>query len=241
MAESPEFVMLGDIRAAVHRRAKRNINISVKPPDGHVRISCPPRHTLERVAAYAIAKLPWIREQRRKIASQARQAPLLYIDKESHYLWGKRLLFGLEETVGTPGVSVEGDYLVVRLRPGTGALRKSELVEEWYRRQLMVVASDLVKKWEPVVGTKVAKLSVRRMRTRWGSCNHLKKTIILNSELARKPRQCVEYLVVHEMTHLLEPSHNERFRSLLTKFLPSWKRHRATLNSLPVRHEDWPY
>lgn len=241
MAESPEFVMLGDIRAEVHRRAKRNINISVKPPDGRVRISCPPRHALERVASYAIAKLPWIREQRRKIASQPRQPPLLYSDKESHYLWGKRLLCRLQETSGAPGVSVEGDYLVVRLRPGTGTLRKSELVEEWYRRQLLAAASDFAKQWEPIMEVKAAKISVRRMRIRWGSCTHLKRTIILNSELARKPRRCVEYLVVHEMTHLLEPSHNDRFRSLLTKFLPSWKRLRATLNSLPVRHEDWQY
>ncbi len=136
---------------------------------------------------------------------------------------------------------MEGDYLVVRLRPGTGTLRKSELVEEWYRRQLLAVASDFAKRWEPTMEVRVAKISVRRMRTRWGSCNHLKRTVILNSELARKPRRCVEYLVVHEMAHLLEPSHNERFRSLLTKFLPSWKRLRATLNSLPVRHEDWQY
>jgi predicted metal-dependent hydrolase len=241
MPASCEFVQVGDIVAELHRKPIKNINISVKPPDGRVRISCPTRHTSERITSYALAKLPWIRSQQRKIANQPRQTPLRYTDKESHYLWGKRLLFKLEPTRGTPAVSVEGDFLVVKIRAGTGEKKKSQMVEDWYRQQLLPVAWGFVKHWEPTMGVKVSGLSSRRMKTRWGSCNPEKGTILLNSELARKPRKCLEYLVVHEMIHLLEPSHNERFRSLLTKFLPSWKRLRATLNSLPVRHEDWKY
>jgi predicted metal-dependent hydrolase len=237
----PERIQLGDISVEVFRKKIKNIHLSVHPPEGHVRISSPSRYTLEKIRAYALTKLVWIKQQQRKLQEQPRESPHQYTDKESHYLWGKRYLLKLIETDGSQSVELKGQKMILHLRPGASLERRAEIVEEWYRERLKRAIPRLIAKWELIIGVKVSAFFVQRMKTKWGSCSSSRQTIRLNSELARKPRKCLEYLVVHEMIHILEPSHNARFRTLLDKHLPSWQGRKKTLNSLPVRHEKWGY
>jgi len=237
----PELIQLGEMSVEVFRKKIKNIHLSVNPPDGHVRISCPSRYTLQKVRSYALTKLVWIKQQQRKLQEQPRESPHQYTDKESHYLWGKRYLLKLVETDSSPKVELKAQKLTLHHRPGASLERRAEIVEEWYRERLKSAIPRLIAKWEPIIGVKVKGFFVQRMKTKWGSCSSSRQTIRLNSELARKPRLCLEYLVVHEMIHILEPSHNARFRSLLDKHLPTWQNRKKTLNSLPVRHEKWGY
>ncbi len=237
----PEVIQLGGISAEVFRKNIKNIHISANPPDGRVRISCPSRYTLDKIRSYALTKLVWIKQQQRKLREQPRESPLQYTDKESHYVWGKRYLLKVEETDQSPKVALKSGKMVLRIRKGSTPERCAEVVDEWYRDQLKAAIARLVARWEPVLGVKVEEFFVQRMKTKWGSCSSSRRTIRLNSELARKPRTCLEYLVVHEMLHILEPTHNASFRTMLDRHLPNWRNRKTTLNSLPVRHESWDY
>lgn len=234
-------LILGDIVADVLLKDIKNVHLSVYPPTGHVRISAPDGMSLENIRAYAVSKLDWIRRQQTKLREQERITPREYVDGESHYVWGKRYRLKVIESFDGVGVSIRGPSLVLRVRPGTDVSRREELVESWLRAQLKPVIADLVSKWEPKLGVQVDAFHVQRMKTKWGSCSPLRQAIRLNTELAKKPVECLEYIVVHEMVHLLEPSHNKRFIALLDHHMPKWHHHRDALNRLPVRHEDWRY
>lgn len=164
-----------------------------------------------------------------------------YLPRESHYVWGRRYLLRVVEHEAKPEVSLTPRSLLLKVRPGTPATKKQEFVEDWYRQQLKAAVQPLVEKWEPRLAVKVRRYFVQRMKTKWGSCSPSSQSIRLNTELAKKPRECLEYIVVHEMAHLLEPSHSERFVSILDEFLPRWRQRRDALNRLPVRHEHWIY
>jgi predicted metal-dependent hydrolase len=188
--------------------------------------------SLDTVRVFAIAKLPWIKKQQHKLREQERETPREYIDRESHYVWGKRYLL---KVVADQPASVELSHgqMILHVRRGTGKATRQAIVEEWHRELLRKAAPPLIKKWE--------RFFVQRMKTKWGSCNHGAGSIRLNTDLARKPKECLEYIVVHEMTHLLEPTHNTRFMALMDQFMPKWQSHREVLNRLPVRHENWVY
>ncbi len=234
-------LILGDIVADVLLKDIKNVHLSVYPPTGHVRISAPDGMSLENIRAYAVSKLDWIRQQQTKLREQERITPREYVDGESHYVWGKRYRLKVIESFDGVGISIRGSSLVLRVRPGTNIARREELVESWLRAQLKPVIAELISKWEPKLGVTVDAFHVQRMKTKWGSCSPLRQAIRLNTELAKKPVECLEYIVVHEMVHMLEPSHNERFVNLMNDNLPKWKYHREELNRLPVRHEDWRY
>jgi predicted metal-dependent hydrolase len=237
----PELIHLGELPVQVFRKKIKNLHLSVLPPNGRVRISAPETQSLERIKAYAVTKLPWIRQQQRKLRGQDRESIHRYAERESHYLWGRRYLLKLVETDGTPGIALKATSMNLRHRPGTSEQRRGEILEEWYRETLKAAVLPLLEKWEKRIGVQCSGFHVQRMRTKWGSCSHARKTIRLNSELARKPKPCLEYLIVHELIHLLEPTHNARFRALLDQHLPNWQNRKKTLNSLPVRHETWGY
>jgi predicted metal-dependent hydrolase len=232
---------LGDLPVEVVRKEIKHLHLSVLPPTGRVRISAPARLSLESIRAFAVSKLPWIQRQRRRLREQERETRRDYVDRESHYLWGVRYLLHVEETDAAPTVSLEPRRLKLTIRPESTREQREAVVARWYRDQLRAEAAVLVARWEAVLGVSVAHLFVQHMRTRWGSCNPQGRTIRLNTELAKKPLECLEYIVVHEMVHLLEPSHNERFQSLMSRFLPRWRSARDRLNRFPVRHEDWAY
>lgn len=232
---------LGDLEIEVVRKAIKNVHLSVYPPAGRVRISAPSHMKLETLRLYAISKLGWIRQQQRKIRAQERETPREYLERESHWLWGRRYLLEIEEADAAPEVLCRHKTLILRVRPGSSIEKKAEVMEAWYRGQVQKKVPELIQTWEPKLHVEVARVQVRRMKTRWGSCTPAKGSILLNTELAKKPAACLEYILVHEMVHLLEPTHNEHFRTLMDLHYPRWRLAREQLNRLPVRHETWRY
>lgn len=234
-------IELGEISVEVVKKDIKNIHLSVYPPAGRVRISAPLRMNLETIRVFAISKLDWIKRRQRKLQEQERETPREYIDRESHYVWGKRYLLKVAPGDEAPTVELERNRMLLRVRPGASHEKKQAIVEEWYREQIKQAVPALIAKWGPIVGVNVKRFFVQRMKTKWGSCNHNSGSIRLNTDLAKKPPECLEYIVVHEMVHLLEPTHNHRFTTLMDRFMPKWRFCRAELNRLPVRHEDWDF
>jgi predicted metal-dependent hydrolase len=206
-----------------------------------VRIAAPERMSLDTVRVFAMAKLPWIKKQQRKLREQERETAREYIDRESHYVWGKRYLLKIVEGDRPASVELSHERMIVHVRRGTDKAKRQTIVEEWHREQLRTAVPPLIEKWERLIGVRVRRFFVQRMKTKWGSCNHSVGSIRLNTDLAIKPRECLEYIVVHEMVHLVEPTHNARFMALMDQFMPKWQSHRDVLNRLPVRHESWDY
>ena len=234
-------IKLGDIAVDVVLKDIKNVHLSVHPPTGRVRISAPSRMKMDTIRVFAISKLAWIRQQQKKLREQEREAPREYLERESHYVWGRRYLLSVQEGVLSPMVRVRANRLILSVRPGTSEAGKAAVLSRWYRDQVWSSALELVAKWQPIIGVRVRKLFVQHMRTKWGSCNPLSGTVRLNTELAKKPKECLEYIVVHELVHLLERKHGDRFVALMDGFLPQWKAARQNLNQIPVRHEDWDY
>ncbi|MCI0692878.1 M48 family metallopeptidase [candidate division KSB1 bacterium] len=234
-------IEIGEITADVMLKDIKNIHLSVYPPTGRVRISAPSRMNLETIRVFAISKLGWIKQQQKKLREQERETPREYLDRESHYVWGKRYLLLISEKDQAPSVELKHSQMLLRVRPGTEEKKKQAIVEEWYREQLKQAVPPLLVTWEPLMGVNVERFFVQRMKTKWGSCNHNARSIRLNTELAKKPCECLEYIVVHEMVHLLEPTHNDRFVALMDQFIPKWRFYRDRLNQLPVSHETWAY
>jgi len=237
----PAAIELGELRVEVTRKEVRNLHLSVLPPQGKVRITAPPHMKLETIRVFVISRLAWIRAQQRHMRDQEREAPRQYLDRESHHVWGRRYLMRRLEADAPPAVVLKRSHLVLQARPGTNEARCRELLDAWYREQLRAALAPLVAKWEPVMGVRVGRVFVQRMKTKWGSCNPTSRAIRLNTDLAKKPPECLEYIVVHEMAHLLEPTHSARFTALMDLFVPNWKHVRGVLNRLPVRHEEWTY
>ncbi len=234
-------IELGEITVDVVLKDIKNIHLSVHPPTGRVRISAPLRMDMDIIRVFAISKLDWIKKQQKKLQEQERETPREYLDRESHYVWGTRYLLEVVESPAAPSVELKHSLIVLRVRPGADENKKQAALEEWYRKQIRAVAPGLIARWEPIIGVKVERTFVRRMKTRWGSCNPRTGSIRLNTELAKKPRECLEYIVVHEMAHLLEPTHNARFVALMDRFLPHWKHLREDLNRWPLGHVTWEY
>jgi predicted metal-dependent hydrolase len=234
-------IACGDITVEVVRKDIKNVHLSVYPPGGRVRIAAPSRMNLDTIRVFAISRLAWIKQQQKKFQAQERETRREYVDRESHYVWGQRYLLSVIEGNEAPSVALQHSRMLLRVRPGTDAQKKQAIVDAWYRQQLKNAVPPLLARWEPLLGVQVERFFVQRMKTRWGSCNHAARTIRLNTELAKKPRECLEYLVVHEMTHLLEPTHNARFVALMEQCMPQWQFYREQLNRSPVRHEDWAY
>jgi predicted metal-dependent hydrolase len=234
-------IQLGAIGVDVVRKHIKNVHLSVLPPNGRVRIAAPERMTLETIRVFAISKLPWIKRQQRKLREQERETPREYIDRESHYVWGKRYLLRIIETNERPSVQMSHSSIVLRIRPGTNKERRQAMLEEWHREQLRNAVLPLVDRWAELIGVDVRRVFIQKMKTKWGSCNPRTKSIRLNTDLVRKPTECLEYILVHEMAHLIEHTHNARFTALMDEFMPRWQSRRQMLNSLPVRHESWAY
>jgi predicted metal-dependent hydrolase len=234
-------VQLGRIAVDVVLKDIKNVHLSVYPPMGRVRIAAPSRMSLDTIRVFAISKLSWIKQQQQQLREQERETPREYLNRESHYLWGKRYLLTVREDNEAPSIELKHSRILLRVRPGTSEDRKQALFEEWYREQLKKAVLPLLAKWQPLMGVTVNRVFVQRMKTKWGSCNPTAGHIRLNTELAKKPPECLEYIVVHEMSHLLEPTHNSRFIGLIGRFMPKWQYYRRALNRLPVRHENWEY
>ncbi|MBA2320778.1 MAG: M48 family metallopeptidase [Deltaproteobacteria bacterium] len=234
-------VDVGGVQVEVVRKAIKNLHLSVLPPAGKVRIAAPARMTDNAIRLFVISKLAWIRGQQATMQGQEREPPREFLERESHYVWGKRYLLKLEEWPAAPTVELGHHDLVLSMRPGASPADCADVLDRWYREQLRVAVRALRATWEPRIGVRAEGVYVQRMKTKWGSCNPRNRTIRLNTELAKKPVECVEYVLVHELAHLIEANHGDRFRAVLDRVMPGWEETRAELNRGPVGHEDWEY
>ncbi len=234
-------IMLGDISVDVAQKDIKNVHLSVYPPSGRVRIAAPLRMDMDTIRVFAISKLSWIKKQQNKFRNQVREAPRECITRESHYYLGKRYLLCVIEHNAPPKVTIKHETMEMFIRPNTGLKKRQEILDEWYRQNLKEIIPGIISQYEKIMNVKVNKFGIRKMRTRWGTCSRVPKRIWLNLELAKKPKEYIEYIVVHEMTHLLERRHNERFVALMDQFLAKWRFYKEGLNRIPLRHENWSY
>lgn len=234
-----ETIELGDIHIAITRKAVRNVHLSVHPPEGRVTLVAPTNTRLEVARAYAISKLGWIRSQQTKLQQQNRETPRKFIQRESHYLWGRRYLLNVEEKEARPCIKLDHKRITLRVRPSSSLEKRAQVMHEWHKRQLHEAVPPLIQRWESKLEVTVNRYYLQRMKTKWGSCNHRAGNIRLNTELVKKPKDLLEYIIVHEMAHLIEPTHNERFIALLDRHYPGWREARAELNALPLKAEIW--
>lgn len=235
-----ETIQIGQLAIAVNRKNVKNVHLSVHPPDGHVTLVAPTATRLDVARAYAISKLGWINEQQRKLEQQPRETPRQFVERESHYVWGRRHLLSIIYDDCKPSVSIDHKRITLTIRPESDDAKRQSVIHAWHKSLLHEIIPSLIKKWEPKLGVTVQQYFLQRMKTKWGSCNHESGHIRLNTELIKKPKDLLEYVVVHEMLHLIEPTHSERFITLLTKHYPSWRDARSELNDLPLAAEHWP-
>ncbi|MFH0785256.1 MAG: SprT family zinc-dependent metalloprotease [Pseudomonadota bacterium] len=234
-----ETIQLGEVTIVVTKKDIKNVHLSVHPPDGRVTLVAPEATRLEVARAYAISKLGWIREQQKRLANQARETPRQFIERESHYLWGRRHLMTVKYQEAKPSVRLDHKHITLIVRPGSDAAKRATVIHEWQKSLLHAVVPTFIGKWESKLKIKVTGYFLQRMKTKWGSCNHQVGCIRLNTELVKKPKDLLEYVIVHEMVHLLEPTHNDRFVAILDEQYPTWRRARAELNELPLTAETW--
>jgi predicted metal-dependent hydrolase len=234
-----ETIQLGDIVIEVSRKTVKNVHLSVHPPAGRVTLVAPTETRLEVARAYAISKLGWIRDQREKLLGQARETPRQFVERESHYLWGRRYLLSVVEIDAKPAVTLDHRRITLTVRPGSTLAKRENVMQEWHRGLLHEAVPALIQKWEARLGVKVSRYFLQRMKTKWGACNHRAGNIRLNTELVKKPKDLLEYVVLHELLHLIEPTHSERFVALLSEHYPTWREARAELNELPLAAEAW--
>ena len=228
-------IRLGDLDIAITFKTVKNVHLSVHPPEGAVTLVAPIGTRLEVARAYAVSKLRWIRQQQVQLQAQPRETPRQFVAGESHYVWGRRYLLAVLERDGPPTVKMDHRRITLSVRSGSDAVKREAIYQRWQRGLLHQAIEPLIEYWEPRIGVKVNGYFLQRMKTKWGSCNHHQAHIRLNTELAKKPRDLLEYVIVHEMIHLIEPTHNERFISLLAQHYPAWRDARAELNALPLR------
>ena len=234
-----ETLQLGDVVIAVTRKNVKHVHLSVHPPNGRVTLVAPTDTRLEVAHAYAASKLHWIREQQDKLRAQPRETPRQFIERESHYLWGRRYLMSVVERDGKPEVSLDHRRIVLSVRPGSSQAKRAEVIHEWHKTLLHQEVPAVIERWEPRLRVKVNGYFLQRMKTKWGSCNSAAGNIRLNTELVKKPKDLLEYVVVHEMAHLIEPTHSDRFIAILDEHYPTWRDARAELNDLPLAAETW--
>ena len=237
-----EHITISNIKIDVVRKDIKNIHLAVYPPTGRVRIAAPLKVNEDAIRLFAVAKLGWIKRNQRKFDGQQRISLREYKQRESHYFQGRRYLLTITETEGAAKVILKSKkYIELFVKPETPVEKRHEIMAEWYRVQLKKEIPVIIEKWEVILKVNVSDWQVKQMKTKWGSCNIEKKRIWVNLELAKKPEHCLEYIIVHEMVHLLERHHNERFLYYMDTYLPVWRQLKTELNKLPVSHADWCY
>ena len=235
MSIRTEKIAIANLEIDVVRKNIKNMHLAVYPPTGRIRLSAPERTDAEVVRLFAISKLGWIKKHVKNFKEQPRESKRLYVSGESHNFMGQRYLLKVVEHEGYSKVTLNGTkQLLMKVKKGATAEEKADVLKEWYRRELKQILPELISKWEKAIGVKADDWGVKQMRTKWGACNVDEKRIWLNLELAKKPLICIEYVIVHELVHLLERHHNDKFVKHLDTFMPKWRMHRNELNSLPI-------
>ncbi|KEQ18467.1 M48 family metallopeptidase [Endozoicomonas numazuensis] len=235
-------MMVRDIPVEVVRKTIKNLHLAVYPPDGRVRIAVPEHVSDESVRLAVISRLAWIRKQQAAFDAQPRQSPREMVAGESHYFLGRRYRLEIIEQYGQHSLILKNNHwMQLSVSPGTRQANREKVLTQWYREQLKQKIPPLLEKWQTVIGVEVAEWHVRKMKTRWGSCHASASRILINLELVKKPVECLEYILVHELVHLLERHHNDRFKAYMDRFLPQWRLSRDLLNGEPLGGAGWKY
>jgi len=235
-------IQVNGVTVEVVRKAIRNLHLGVYPPHGRVRVATPLGLSDEAVRLAVAGKLGWIKRQQNQFGEQQRQSPREMTSGESHYFLGRRYRLRILSHDGPPCVAVSNNsFMDLHIRADASATEREDALHRWYRRQLRALVPPLLEKWESVLGVRAADWRIKRMKTQWGACTIQAARIWLNLELAKKPVECLEYILAHELIHLIERHHSERFQALLERAMPLWRVHRDTLNRAPLAHEDWHY
>jgi len=234
-------ITVANIKIDVVKKDIKNLHLAVYPPTGRVRIAAPVQTNDEAIRLFAVSKLGWIKRHQRTFVSQDRETAREFVSGESHYFNGKRYLLKVIEHDAAPRVEVQHKKIELYAKVNSTTRQRATVLNEWFREQLKNQIPELIEKWEKIMQVKLNDWGVKQMKTKWGTCNIESKRIWLNLELAKKPNRCLEYIIVHEMAHLLERNHNDNFVSHMDKFLPQWRNQKKELNSLPVSHSDWNY
>lgn len=217
----------------------KNLHIGVYPPMGRVRVAAPERFDDDQVRIAVVQRLPWIKRQQVQLKEAPRQTQREMTTGESHYVWGNRLRLKVTERPGRAHIETDGDRLALYTSEDSTAEERRDLLDRWYREQLRLAIPPLIAKWEAELDVVIPKWTIRRMKTKWGSCNRESRHLWFNLELAKKHPDCLEYIVVHEITHYFERHHGERFAVLMDKQLPDWRVRRDELNDSPLAEEVW--
>ena len=235
-------MIVSGIPVQVVRKPIKNLHLSVYPPDGHVRVAVPLHMTDDNIRLAVISRLSWIKKYQASFQAQPRQSEREMVTGESHYVFGKRYRLEVIERRGCHEVAIENNStLQLFVNPGTSIQNRALVLNEWYREQLKAQIPDLLNHWQSAIGKQAADWGIKKMKTRWGSCNIAQRRIWINLELAKKPLECLEYVLVHELVHFLERHHNDRFKAYMDKYLPQWQRCRDILKREPLENENWVY
>ena len=240
MSTESTCIEIRGIAVEIVRKDIKHLHLGVYPPEGRVRVAAPLHLDDDAVRLAVITRLPWIRRKRKEFEGQDRQSRREFVTGESHYFEGRRYRLDVVVSGDPTGIRLRGNaWIEMRVRPGAGRDAREAVLYRWYRARLRERIPKMIAKWEPKVGVKVADWRIRRMKTRWGTCNPEARRIWLNSELAKKHLECLEYVVVHEMVHLVERAHNDRFRKILDRVMPGWRMRLDDLNRAHLVDEDW--
>lgn len=230
------------IPVEIVRKDIKNLHLGVYPPNGRVRVAAPLRLTDDAVRLAIVTRLGWIRRQQAGFEEQDRQSEREMISGESHYVQGRRYRLDVVQRDASPRVNIRNKTtLELCVRPGANHDTRQLVLQRWYRQLMREQLPELIAKWEPVIGVKIAECRIKKMKTRWGSCSAAARRIWVNLELAKKPSSCLEYILVHEMVHIVERHHNNRFREYMDRFMPQWRLRREELSRAPLSHESWGY
>lgn len=233
-------VEVGGIEALVVRKQIKNLHLSVLPPNGHVRVSAPTRMSDDAIRTLLATKISWINKQRAKFKTQERQTPRRFLSGESHYYLGKRYRLEVIQENKPACIEIRGQKtMILCVRPRSEQERREKVLHDWYRNELRELLTPMIEKWQKQLGVTPTSWGIKRMKTRWGTCNHKARRIWLNLELVKKPIPCIEYVVVHELVHLIEKKHSEYFTQLMSKYLPRWRNTKDELNRFVLSHEVW--
>lgn len=236
------MLQVGSIEALVVRKRIKNLHLSVLPPLGRVRVTAPLAMKDDAIRALLATRLSWIKKQQTKFEGQERQTRREYVSGESHYFWGKRYRLEVRYENKPSSISLKGkNKIILSVRLHSNRTKRERVMMDWYRKELRAVASVLLVRWQKKIGVQVSGWGIKRMKTRWGTCNHKASRIWLNLELAKKPEHCLNFIIAHEMTHILERNHNDRFKAYMDTFMPRWRQYKDELNQSVLSHEKWSY
>jgi predicted metal-dependent hydrolase len=226
------IIEVADLKVEVERKWIRNIYLRVSPTDARIRISAPMLMSERAIRQFVLAKEAWIRQRLRRVGERQSPTPREYLSGELHYYMGQGYRLQVVHGNGPARVERADDQIILYIREGATKEQREVAMREWYRAEMKALIAVLVARWEAVIGVKARRISIKRMRTIWGSCNHRTHDINFNLELMKKPQHCIEYVVVHELLHIIVRLHNDEFKALLTRYLPDWRETKRELNLL---------